>query len=182
MKKRKIIVIISGIAILISLCIGLFLCLQLKTVDDYKQYIGKYYRDLPSEFSTEPLNDVFYKAELDKIVKFKGNKGKISFTYSIDDKMEMFGIPTNTLDKLEWKSNKCTNKQYEKIKLDLEELYGEYDDFTEYENKDLNKYGVGEGKTIVYNWYSKDGMNIKLNYQTDASDNVVDIYIFWEKA
>lgn len=180
-KKHKNIYIVCGVAFIVIICSAFFMKYSSKNVYDYTTYVGKFYKDLPSEFKTEKMNDVFCSAELDKIVKFKGNKGTISFMYSVDERMEDLGIQTNALDKLLWKADANSEQQCNKIKKALEKEYGEYTDFKVYKNDELNNDETGDGETIIYTWNNKEGMNIDLNYETNDLDEIVEIFVIWSR-
>ena len=145
-----------------------------KNSDEYIQYLGKAYLDVPTEFAESPdtLSDESGIIDLssDEVVNFEGLNGTVDLRYYRgEDFANFLGKRPNIITNIVWTPDEISVKTLEYLKSKLEKTHGNYDEFLEYLKRDNDNQ---TGDRYYFSWYDtgKEGMNIEMAYTVNPND------------
>lgn len=143
---------------------------------DFVEYIGKDYVDLPKNVITEEYVDNSYCAEQKSPIYLCGIKGTIDYYYSTDGLLSVPGL----VDDIYWSRDDWnpTDKEIEKIRKKLNDIYGTYDYSTTFDASDKDYYEDNETETEYY-WYNRNGIDITLSIRNRGSER--SLIVNWEE-
>lgn len=142
---------------------------------DFVEYIGKDYVDLPKNVITEEYMDNNYCAEQKSPVYLSGIKGTIYYYYNLDGILSVPGI----VDDIYWERDDWnpTDKEIERIRKKLNDIYGTYDYSQTFDSSDKDYFEDDETE-IEYYWYNRNGIDITLSITNRA--NKRSLIVIWE--
>lgn len=144
---------------------------------DFVEYLGKDYADLPKNVITEEYVEDSFEAEQKSPVYLCGIKGKISYFYRMNGLLSVPGIVNDIYwAREDWNP---TEKEIEKIRKKLNNIYGTYDYSETFDSSDRDYYEDNETE-IEYYWYNRDGIDITLSVNERGSERGV--IVNWEES
>lgn len=171
---------------LIGLCVVIFIALLLiflmlnkdhTSKFDFVDYLGTDYVDLPKNVIVEEIMEDYYEAEQKSSVYLCGIKGKVSYFYDMNDLIHIPGIVYSVYwGKEKWEP---TDKEIEKIRKKLNDIYGTYDSSGKIDSSDRDYYDEGEVSTEYY-WYNREGIDITLSVHEYGNER--GLTVSWEES